>query len=138
MAHNARAEQAARKRMTNAVCVSRLCSSEMLCGATIGRMIDAIVYFYGAEIEWVDAFQTAHVVSELVWATSALVVGVYAADRAEVVLCRVRIELVEPQLVMSLHNSQSCQWHRCHNGALAPADRAIAVPWVDDAIWECQ
>ena len=60
--------------------------------------------------------------------------GVNAADRAEVVLGFARVELVQAEFVGTPQDAQVRERYRADHGALASADRAIAAPRVDDAI----
>lgn len=101
-------------------------------------MINAVT---GGDIrdgEGIDALKTPHVVPVQVWIGAALVVGVDAAVRAEIVLGGMRIELVELQVLGALEDADAAQRDRGDNGPFAPANGAIAAAWVDDAVWQIE
>lgn len=60
--------------------------------------------------------------------------GVDAADAAEVVLGRVRVELVELEAFFTLYQAKSGQEHRSYHRSFSPADRAVAPPWTLNAV----
>jgi hypothetical protein len=101
-------------------------------------MVDAIVDRHLRQEEGVDALQAPNVVAVLAWEGASLVVRVDAADGAEVVLGHVGVELVQLEVLLSLENPDSAQWHRGHNRAFASADGAVAASWIDDSIWKIE
>lgn len=96
--------------------------------------MNAVISGYIGDIEGVDAFKTADVVSVLVRAGTALVMGIDAAVGAEVVLGGVGIELIKLQVFFALDDADAIQGHGCDNRALAPAYGAIATSGADDAV----
>lgn len=65
-------------------------------------------------------------------------VSVNAAIGAEVVLCSVSIELVELKQLRALYYIDPIELYGCHNSTLAPTDRAITAPRIDDSVREIQ
>ena len=100
----------------------------------IRRVIDAVFHRDIRDGKRVHTFQAADVEAVLLRVGSALVMRVDAADAAEVVPRRVRVELVELQMLFALDNAQPCQRHGGHHGALAPADGAVAATRFLDAV----
>ncbi|KAG1253512.1 hypothetical protein G6F65_017435 [Rhizopus arrhizus] len=107
-------------------------------GAAVGRVVDAIVDRDHAQRERVDALQAGHVVAVLLGIGTTSVVGVDAAHTAEVMLGHMGVELVQPQVVLPAHHLQSRTGHAGGDGATAPAHRAVAAAWVDDAVRQIQ
>jgi len=97
-------------------------------------MVNAILHGNVGYGEGVDAFQTPDVEPVLMRIRAALVMGINAADAAEVVLGCVGIELVELEVFFTLYQTKPGQEHRSHNCSLATADRTVAPPWVLNAI----
>lgn len=65
-------------------------------------------------------------------------VGVDPARAAEVVLGHMGVELIQPKVLLTLNDTDGIQRDRGHHRAFASADRAIAAPGVDDAVWQVQ
>ena len=97
-------------------------------------MVDAVIRGNPGNGQRIDALKATHVVAVLLWIGAALVVGVDATARTEIVLGRVRIELVERQVFRALDDVDATQRHRGNHRAFAPANRTIAAPWINDAI----
>ncbi|KAG1253118.1 hypothetical protein G6F68_011480 [Rhizopus microsporus] len=106
--------------------------------AAVGRVVDAIVDRDHAQRERVDALQAGHVVAVLLGIGTTSVVGVDAAHTAEVMIGHMGVELVQPQVVLPAHHLQSRTGHAGGDGATAPAHRAVAAAWVDDAVRQIQ
>ena len=47
------------------------------------------------EVEWTDAFNARNIDTKLAWIGASLVMGIYPAGLAEIMLCCSGIELVE-------------------------------------------
>ena len=74
---------------------------------SIGWVIDTVIRWDRAELEWVDAFQAADVVPVLMWIGATLVMRVDAADRTEEVLRGLRVELVHLQRLGALNGAHT-------------------------------
>lgn len=101
-------------------------------------MVHAVVSRDVAEVERIDALQATDVVSVLLRVGAPLVVRIDAAHGTEIVLRRHGVELVELQYLLALHDADAGQRHRGHDGALAAANRAIAAPWILDAVRQAE
>jgi hypothetical protein len=97
-------------------------------------MVNAILHGNVGYGEGIDALEAPDVVTVLVRVRAALVMGVDAADAAEVVLGRVGVELVALEVFCTLHDAEPGKKHGSHNCSLATADRAVAPPWALDAV----
>jgi hypothetical protein len=97
-------------------------------------VVDTVVQRYGLQLERVDAFEAADVVAVLVWERATLMMGVDAADRAEVVLCDFGVELVDLQCVLALDNFDSRQRDRRDYRAFSATDGTVTAPRVDYAM----
>lgn len=97
-------------------------------------MIHTIIGRHIRNIERIDPFQTPHIESVLFWIGPPLMMRIDAAVRAKIMLRRMRIELIELQMLRTFDYAYSTQRHRRDHGALAPANGAIASPGIDDAI----
>lgn len=86
--------------------------------------------------ERIDALQATNVVPILIGKRAPLMMGVNAADTAKVVFCYPGVELVQPKIFFPLDNTNPVQGDRCNDRAFTAADRAIAAPRIDDALWE--
>ena len=73
-------------------------------------MVNAVIGWDVRDGERIDTFQAANVVPVLRGIGAALVMRVDAAVEAEVVLCRVGIELVELQMLRTLEDADAAQW----------------------------
>jgi hypothetical protein len=97
-------------------------------------MVNPILHGNVGYGEGVDAFQTPDVEPVLMRIRAALVMGVDAADAAEVVLGGVGVELVELEVFFTLYQAESGQEHRSYHRSFSPADRTVAPPWALNAI----
>ena len=104
----------------------------------IRRMIYTVIGGYILNIEGIDAFQAADIESVLIGIGPSLVVGIDAAIRAEIVLRRAGIELIEFQVLRAFDDAYAAQRHRSDDSSLAPANGAIASPGIHDAIGKIQ
>ena len=107
-------------------------------GRAVGRVVDAVAGGNPAQQKRIDALQAGHVVAVLVGCGAALVMGVDAAARAEVVPCRVGVEPVELQDILAADDVQSGQRHRGDDGAPAAAVRAVAAARIDDTVGQVE
>ena len=73
----------------------------------VRRVIDAIICAHIRKLEWVDAFQAPDVVDVLLGIRAALMMRIYAANRAEIVARRSRVELVQPQHILASDDSDA-------------------------------
>jgi hypothetical protein len=85
-------------------------------------MVDAVVGRHPMDIERIDSLKAPDVVAVLLGIRTPLVVGVDAAVGAEIVLGRVRVELVELEAIGSLDDAKATQWHGSDHCTLATAD----------------
>ena len=100
--------------------------------------MDTVHGRHRAQLEWIDALQTSHVVPILTRIRTPLMMGVDAAMAAEIVLGRARIELVEPKRFGASDNANARQRNRGYDCAPPPTHRAIASPWIDNAVGKIQ
>ncbi|EGD08072.1 hypothetical protein XVE_3695 [Xanthomonas vesicatoria ATCC 35937] len=102
---------------------------------TICRVIDALFHRHrNVQRIRVDPFQTADVVAVLVGIGAAAVMGIDAADAAEIVRGGVRVELIQAQHLFALQHVQAIERDRGDDGATAAAHRTIATAWIDQAV----
>ena len=101
-------------------------------------MVDAVIGRHIGYGRGIDALEAANVVSVLPGIGATLVVGVDAADGAEIVLGGAGVELVEPEIRGAFDDADSIKWHGSDDRSLASADGAIASPRLDDAVREIQ
>jgi hypothetical protein len=97
-------------------------------------MVNTIISGHIFEIERVDPFEAANIVTILMGIGTPLVMGVNTADRAEVVFGSFGIEFIEFQRILTLEELNPRQRHRANHCALTATDRAIATAWIFDAI----
>lgn len=76
-------------------------------GRIVPRMALAIVDDHFAEIERRNAFQAGDVDAELIGIRAALVMGIDAADLAEVMLRDLRVEAIGRELVLTLQKLEA-------------------------------
>ena len=95
--------------------------------STIGGMIDPVQHRHLAERERIDPLQTGEVVTILGRIGAALMVGVDAADAAEVVPGGMGVELVTAKLGLSLQDTDAGQRHRGDDGPPSPTERAVTA-----------
>jgi len=93
-------------------------------------VIDAIEDRHLTQLKGVHPFEARHIESKLTGIRAALVMGVDAAHRAEVVFGRHGVELVEGQFVRTLYDSEAIERHTCGDGTSPAAEGAIASPWI--------
>lgn len=74
-----------------------------------------------APSERIDTVDARDIEPILTGLAPSLVVGIDAADAAEIVLGLLGVPLVERQLVLSFDDSQALDRHACHDCALSPA-----------------
>lgn len=82
-------------------------------------MINAIDFANLRDIERVDSRQARDIETILHGIRPALVVSVNAASLAEVVLCGLRIELIQAKRLFALNDAEAIQRNRCRNVSLA-------------------
>jgi hypothetical protein len=97
-------------------------------------MVNAVVHRHVLDFKRIDAFQAADVIAVLFGIRPALMMGVNAADGAEVMLRGHGVELVEPQRILALDDPDAGKRNRGDYRALSPADRAVAPARVNDAV----
>jgi hypothetical protein len=101
---------------------------------SIRRVIDAVVSGNVWNVEWIYTLQTTDVEPILLGVGSTLVMRVDATDRAKIVLGGVRVELIRPEDICALDDSNTRQPNGRNDGTFASADRAVASSRVDDSI----
>ena len=101
-------------------------------------MVNTIRCGYFSKSKWIDTFKAADVVGENAWIGATLMVGIYAADFAEIVFGRMCIELIQGEQLFTLKDAQTGDRNRRANGTTTTADRTIATPWVFDSIRQAQ
>ena len=81
-------------------------------------MIDAIHHLDWLELKWiVHPLQTTDVETVFIRIGSSLVMGVDAANRAEIVFRSPGIELIQTELLCALGDFQASHRNRRHDGA---------------------
>jgi hypothetical protein len=101
-------------------------------------MVHTVIGTDVPQVERIDALQAADVVSILFGVGAPLMMGMNAADGAEIVPRRVRVELVHAEMLGALGDVQSTQWHRRHDRASTPTIRAVAPSRADNPIGQIQ
>lgn len=72
---------------------------------SIRDMVNTIRCGYFSKSKWIDTFKAADVVGENAWIGATLVVGIYAADFAEIVFGRMCIELIQSKQLFTLKDA---------------------------------
>ena len=72
---------------------------------SIGRMVDSVTGRNLRDVERIDTFKAADVVGENAWIGATLMVGIYAADFAEIVFGRMCIELIQSKQLFTLKDA---------------------------------
>lgn len=85
-------------------------------------MVYTIIDDHFVEIERADSLYAGDIDSELVWVRATLMVRVYATDRAKIVFCRIGIELVERQVLLSVSEFDTVQIGGNSDGAAHSAE----------------
>lgn len=101
-------------------------------------MIDPVIDRNIRDIKRIHALKAADVVPVLLGAGSPLVMGMNAADGAEIVPGCVRVELVDAELLGTLDDVQPAQRYGSHDDAATPTIRAVAPPRVHDAVRQAE
>src|SRR5689334_2831305 len=70
----------------------------------------------------VDIVKTADIDAEFVRIAAALMVGIDAADPAEIMLRDLGVPLIEAEHLLALHHAQLADRHRGHDRALAATE----------------
>ena len=96
--------------------------------------MDAITDRNTAEIEGIYAFQATNIIAELGRIRAALVVGVDATIFTKIVFGCFGIELIDAQVLRTLHDFEFVEPYRCYDGPPAAAHRAVAAARVFDAV----
>ena len=104
-------------------------------GYPISRMMHPIIDWHIRYQKRINTLKATNVVPILIRERAPLMVGVDAADTAKVVLCDTGVELVQPEIFFPMDDTNPVQGDRGHNCAFTAADRAIAAPRIDDAVW---
>jgi hypothetical protein len=94
---------------------------------TIRRMVYTIENRDVVEIKRTNAFEASHIYTVLSAVRPALVEGIDAALRAEVVFCSAGIELVDAECLLTLLNRDPIEIGRNDNSATHPAVRAVTA-----------
>jgi len=97
-------------------------------------MICSIEDRHFTQQERIDALKATDVIGVLVRIQPSLVMSMDSAYTTEVVLRNFGVELVHPQMLLPLDNSQCTKWNEANNGALPAAHRAVAALRFDYAI----
>lgn len=101
-------------------------------------MVNTIRCGYFSKSKWIDTFKAADVVGENAWIGATLMVGIYAADFAEIVFGHMCIELIQGKQLFTLKDAQTGDRNRRANCATTTADRTIATPRVFDSVRQAQ
>ncbi|OCH49641.1 hypothetical protein A6D96_13610 [Vibrio cyclitrophicus] len=101
---------------------------------SINRVIDTIVGHYIVNIKRVYPFQTTNVKPVFIWARTALMMRIYTAVRAEVVLSRISIKLIKLEMLSTFQNLNPIKRHRANYRAFTTTDRAIAATRLFDPV----
>ncbi len=83
-------------------------------------MVNTIRCGYFSKSKWIDTFKAADVVGENAWIGATLMVGIYAADFAEIVFGRMCIELIQGEQLFTLKDAQTGDRNRRANGTVIP------------------
>ena len=94
----------------------------------IGRVVHAVIHLDDCKIEWRYALQTSRIRAELAWIGTALVEGVNPAFRAEIVLSRAGIELIQRQRIFTFEDFHAIEIGGNSDGPAHPAIGAGAAP----------
>jgi hypothetical protein len=92
---------------------------------------------YGANlcnIERIDTVETSYVVAKFGRRRPALMMCVYTANGAKVVLCSHGVELIEAENFLASYHAETSKRHGSSNGSLTTANRTIAAPRINDSI----
>jgi hypothetical protein len=97
-------------------------------------MVDAVVDDHLLHLERIDALQASDVEAEFAGVGAALVMGVDATSRAEEVLRRIRVELIDAKPIRTFEDPEAAL--RCcgDDRSTSPAHRTIAVSRIDQTV----
>ena len=95
--------------------------------ATIRRMVHTIENRDVVEIKRTDAFEASHIYTVLSAVRTALVEGMYAALRTEVVFCSAGIKLVDAECLLTLLKGDPTEIGRNDDGTTHAAVRTVTA-----------
>src|SRR3954463_9412012 len=91
-------------------------------------MMHAVKHRDLRKIEWADAVQARHIDAELAGIRPPLMMGIDAAARAEVMLGRPGVELIESQRLGAGGNLQIAEFGGHRDSPAHPAKGTVAAP----------
>jgi hypothetical protein len=97
-------------------------------------MVDPVTDRNLWNVKRIDALQAADIVCVLLGVGAPLMMSVNATDGAKIVLGRVSVELVNPDVFGAFDDVKPTSRHKRHDCAATPTVRAVATPRIDDTI----